>query len=508
MVLKNTFPSKETDGSTERSSLRADIVDRNGAILATCIKTASCYADPSVVIDIDETALKLSKIHGMPQIEKIKFKLSDKDKHFVWLARHIPPRLQQQIMDMGLPGIFFKKDYKRIYPFGHIFSHIIGCSDIDCNGLSGIEKKFDKSLSLSKRLLLTVDLRIQAAVHEELKAAIEKFHAIGGNAIVLNMAGEVLAMVSLPDFDSNNLRNEDLQTMFNRNTMGAYEPGSTFKVLNTAIAIDGGSATLDSMFDASNQVRLGRFLITDFRGKNRVLSLAEAFVFSSNIAAVKICQQFGGKAQRDFMRKVGVLDKCEIELPEVGSPIYPSIWRDASSMTISYGYGIAVSPIQLVSAIASIINLGRRVYPTLICNNAKRPIEQIVSEKTSELMRELMRAVVLLGTAKKAAVNGLEVLGKTGTAYKNSGNGYGHNGNRSRITTFVGGFPARKPKYMLVVMLDDPKPIEGTYGYATAGWNAAPTAGKILERIASILGERFDQDETTNLRVTKYIKLN
>ncbi len=511
MVIRNIHHT-QTKYNSEHPNYRADITDRNGEVLATSIITASCYADPSVVIDIEDTASKLSKVPGMPSFEKIKSKLSDNNKHFVWLTRHVTPQLQQQIMDMGLPGIFFKKDYKRVYPYGNLFAHVVGCSDTDDNGTSGIEKKFNDDLIVenfsNKKLRLTVDLRIQTIVYEELKAAIEKYNAVGGNAIVMNMQGEILSMVSLPDFDPNNLKENDINFMFNRNTLGAYEPGSTFKILNTAIALESGCATLDSMFDARFPIKIGRFSISDFRGKNRFLSLAEAFVFSSNIAAIKIAQQFGNKTQQDFMKKFGILDRSDIELPEVGSPILPKVWKEASAMTISYGYGISVSPLQLISSVSSIVNAGYKVCPTLLCNNVKANYEHVVSAKTSALIRELMRAVICWGTAKKAAVKGAEIFGKTGTAYKTSGKGYGNNNNRARITTFLGGFPTKQPQTMLLIMLDDPKPTEETYGYATAGWNAAPTAGKIFERIVPLLSSGTESEEESELKVAKYIQLN
>lgn len=209
------------------------------------------------------------------------------------------------------------------------------------------------------------------------------------------------------------------------------------------------------------------------------------------------------------MKKFGILDKCSLEIPEVGSPILPKIWQEAASMTISYGYGIAVNPHQLLSAVASIVNDGVKVSPSLVMNAYKGSSERIVSKKTSEIMRELMRAVVCFGTAKKANVDGIEIFGKTGTAYKNSGRGYGNNGNRTRITTFLGGFPRKHPEYMMIIMLDDPKPLEETYGYATAGWNVAPTAGKIFHRIIPLLHD-FNENpyrHEAELTVTKYIQL-
>lgn len=518
MIIQNMSIKSSTSlkNDEEQTALKADITDRNGEIIASCVTTASCYADPSVIIDVNEAVEKLSKISNMPSKEMIKFKISNRNKHFVWLARHITPNIQQKIMDMGIPGIFFKKDYKRVYPQGRLFSHVIGYSDIDGDGISGIEKQFNNELkekALSNRKLnLTLDIGIQSIVYTELEKSIQDFSAIGGNAILMNTDGEILSMVSLLDFDPNNIRKEDVNAMFNRNTLGAYEPGSTFKVLNTAIALESGTATLGTMFDASAPIKIGRFKITDFKGKNRPLSLAEAFVFSSNIASAKVAQNFGIKTQQHYMKKFGILDRCSLELPEVGHPIVPKVWQEATSITMSYGYGVSVSPLQLITAITSIVNNGYKVSPTLVLGKHKKrtDADKIVSDSTSETMRELMRAAVCC-KAKKANVEGVEIFGKTGTAYKSSSkNGYGRDGSRSRITTFIGGFPKSNPKYMLVVMLDDPKATKETFGYATGGWNAAAAAGRIFERIVPILNDdssSFD-DPQPELKVAKYIKLD
>ncbi|MDR1488270.1 MAG: penicillin-binding protein 2 [Holosporales bacterium] len=513
MVIKNIpSQSRSAEESSETiATLREDITDRNGEVLATCIATASCYADPAVVINIQETAQKLSLVEGMPDIEKISQKIYDKNKRFVWLARHIPPKTQQKIMDLGLPGICFRKDYKRIYPYGNLFSHTVGGTDIDGNGMYGIERKFDDVLK-SKKITLSLDVRVQGIVYDELKNAVEKFGAIGGNAMVMSTSGEIISIVSLPDFDPNYLRDDDINSMFNRNTLGTYEPGSTFKILNTAIALETGIANLGSQFDATAPIKIGKFSITDFRGKNRSLSLAEAFVFSSNIAAIKISQQFGIEAQQKYMKSFGILDKCNLELPEVGMPIVPKNWSLPMSMTLSYGYGISVTPLQLLSSVTSVVGGKGKTCPTLLLEKRHKQ-EIVVSQKTSEIMRDLMRATICFGTARKAGVKGIEIFGKTGTAYKKVGiRGYGSGINRSRITTFIGGFSRKDPKYMLVVMLDDPKPTKETFGYATAGWNAAPTAGKIFERIVPILGDGNDildeEDSDKNLIVTKYLKLN
>jgi cell division protein FtsI (penicillin-binding protein 3) len=493
--------------SNEVPMKKADIVDRNGELLATSITTYSCFADPSVVLDINETTQKLSKIPGMPKPDKIKSKLLDKNKHFVWLSRHIPPELQEKIIDLGLPGISLKKDYKRIYIHGALFSHVIGCSDIDGNGLCGIEKSFNKNLIMhnDKKLALSLDLRLQSIVREEIQEGVSKFNAIGGNAILMSMEGEILAMVSLPDFDGNKVINTD--ALFNKNTLGVFEPGSTFKILNVAIALDSGFATLGSTFDASSPIKLGCHKITDFKGKNRVLSLAEAFVFSSNIASIKIEQSFGMAVQKTYLKKFGIMDKVDLEIQEVGAPLIPTYWTEATSMTVSYGYGVAISPLKTLIIVASIVNDGRKVYPTLLYGNRRGSGEQIVSPETSAIVRDLMRAAILYGTCKKASIDGVDIFGKTGTAYKVSKRGYGSDGNRSRRTTFIGGFPKDSPKYMLLVMLDAPQAVEGTFGHATAGWNAAQVAHYIFNRITPILGNS-NRKHKTELKVTKYIKLN
>ncbi|MDR1476243.1 MAG: penicillin-binding protein 2 [Holosporales bacterium] len=510
MVLEENWPKKVAPHQNEIIR-KADITDRNGALLATSITTASCHADPSVIIDVNEAAEKLSRIRELPSAKVIRQKLSDKSKHFVWLARHITPQVQERVMDLGIPGIDFQKDYKRVYIHGNLFSHIIGCSDIDGNGVSGIEKKFNEKLvnhnDLNKKLILSLDLRIQSIMHEELQKSINTFKAIGGNVILMATSGEIIAMVSLPDFDPNDVANTTSINMFNRNTLGVFEPGSTLKILNVAIALDSGAAKINSMFDATTPIKLGRHTISDFRGKNRALTLAEAFVFSSNIAAVQIAKKFGIAVQKMYMKKFGIMDKVQLEIPEIGTPIIPARWTEATAMTLSYGYGISISPIQLTSIVSSIINDGKRVQPTLLRNREQASEEQVVSRKTSSIIRELMRAVICYGTGKKAGVEGMDIIGKTGTSYKICGKGYGNASNRARITTFIGGFPKDKPRYVLLVMLDDPKGTDDTYGFATAGWNAAPTAHNIFQQILPILDNGIRNQESM-LQVTQYIKLN
>ena len=513
MVISQFRNVRSTIYPQEEIIRKADIVDRNGELIATSLTTASCFADPSVVIDIKETAEKLSKIHGMPNAEKIQKKLKDKKKHFVWISRHVTPAIQEQIMDLGLPGIKFQKDYKRIYLHGNLFSHIVGYTDIDGVGNCGLERQYSDKLRekrfIDKKLVTTLDLRLQSIVHEELSKAIEKYNAQGGNAILMSTSGEVLAIVSLPDFDPNNLKDVKIESMFNRNTLGAFEQGSILKILNVAIALDSGSSRLSSVYDASEPIHIGRFRVTDFKGKNRPLTLVEAFVYSSNIASAKIALSFGPKVQKSYMKKFGMLDKPILEISELGHSIVPANWTDTTCMTVSYGYGLAATPLQLLTAITSIVNDGNKIEPTLLYGKAQHAnsTEQIVSRETSAAVRDLMRAVVCFGTGKKAAVAGVPIFGKTGTAYKKVGRGYGADGNRKRITTFVGGFPKDKPQYMLLVSLDDPKATSETFGYATAGWNIAPTAKNIFERIIPILHDGTVTHDESPLKIVKYLKL-
>lgn len=490
---------------------KADILDRNGELLATSLTTSSCYADPSVIIDLKDTVNKLSKIHGMPSSDKIMNKLKDNTKHFVWLSRHVHPSIQSKIMDLGLPGIHFQKDYKRIYIHGLLFSHIIGCTDIDCNGICGIEKEFNDKLivkdSEENKLVLSLDLRLQTIIREELLNSIEKYKAKGAHAILMKTNGEILSMVSLPDFDPNNLNKYSNNDMFNRSTLGVFEQGSILKVLTAAIALDSGSSKLNSVFDASSPINIGRFKVTDFKGKGRPLTLVESIVFSSNIGCAKIAQKFGAQIQKQYFKKFGMLDKLSLEIPEIGAPIVPKDWTEVTCMTVAYGYGIAVSPLQLLTTITSIVNDGIKVYPTILKKNEEIKGNRIVSSKISSLVRELMRAVVLYGTGKKVNIEGTEVFCKTGTAYKRKGKkGYGGNTNRARLTTFVGGFPKDKPQYMLLVSLDEPQGIKETYNYATAGWNVVPTAKNIISRLLSWLSDG-EKPKPSPLSVEKYIKV-
>jgi len=502
MVIR--VPACNVGCCQKECQFRQNIVDRNGVILATQLITASVYANPKVIINAKEAADKLVKIFPHLKRDVLLQKLQS-NQGFVWIERHATPKLQEAVHSLGIPGIYLQQDQKRAYPHGSLACHVIGRCDIDGHGVSGIEQSFDTELRTKEEdLKLSLDIRVQHAVHNELVSSVEKFHAVGANAIVMNVkTGEIIAMVSLPDYDSNRPM-QNLECGFNRNTLGVYEQGSTFKILNVAIALETGAATLNSSFDATNPVHIGRFKITDFRVPSRSLSLVEALVFSSNIAAIKIAQKFGPQVQKHFMKQFGILNPPSLEIPEKSNSLLPRDWNETAMMSVAFGYAIAVTPLHTLSAMSGIINNGYRPTPTLKFVSNEDRQERInsflkdpcVSSKTSKIIRKIMRMIVSDGTARRANVKGYQVFAKTGTAYQSGRKGgYGSAADRRRRTSFIGGFPANDPQYVMIVMLDDPKPVEGTYGFATAGWNVTPTAGQIIERIAPLLGVKASLKE-------------
>lgn len=475
--------------SPHGTSFREDIVDRNGELLATSLTTSSLYANAKVVIDPKEAAEKL--VHVLPElnhqetIQKLK-----SGKIFIWLARHLTPQKQAEIMRLGIPGLYFRSDERRVYPHGELFSHILGYTNIDNEGLGGIERKFDHYLlSETSSLQLSLDLRVQHALRDELLEGIEKFHAEGGAGIVMDVrSGEILAMVSLPDFDPNQVGKigSQKEALFNRITLGAYEMGSSFKIFNTALFLESKIASLSTVYDVRAPIHIGRFKITDYPHVNPPLTVAEIFTKSSNIGAIKMVMQVGHERQQQFFKKLGFFETSSVEIPEVGAPIFPKSWSDVTAMTASYGYGISISPLQLVTAISGIVNKGMMNKPTLLRkeNSQRDQGIRIISEETSNIMCQLMHRVVAEGTGKRARVKNYEVGGKSGTANILSGKAYKKGSN---MTSFVGVFPMSRPEYIVLIMVDRPQAIKETYGFNAAGWNAAPIAGKVISRIAPLL---------------------
>lgn len=467
---------------------RADILDRNGALLATSLATASLYANPKLVLDAADAAAKLARALPDLDAKEVARRLSS-DRSFIWIKRSLTPRQEFAVNSLGLPGLFFQREERRVYPYGALTAHVLGFTDIDNHGLAGTEESFDDRLKQSSEpLQLSIDVRLQHDVHQELAAVIDQFRAIGGAALVLDVAtNEVLAMVSLPDFDPNNPGATESDARFNRLTLGTYEPGSTFKLFNVAAALDSGTVTLRDGYDASKPIQVARFTISDFEPKKRWLSVPEIIMYSSNIGSAKMALDIGRDRQRDFLSRLGMLKAASIELPEVAAPQTPNPWHDINVMTVAFGHGIAVSPLQLAVGVSALVN-GGVLRPATILKRSTAALptgERVISTKTSEQVRGLMRLVVEHGTAKLANVPGYFVGGKTGTAEKNVRGRYHRD---MRVSSFIGAFPMNAPRFVIYVMLDEPKGNKSTYGFATAGWVAVPAAGRLISQIAALYG--------------------
>ncbi len=489
--------ASSTPAPQERSNYRADIVDRNGVLLATSLKTASLHADPKIILNPTETAAELVKIFPDMSYGDVLKKLQI-PKRFVWIKRNMTPLEQRKVLEIGDPGLVFDYDYRRFYPQSNLFSHMIGYTSIDGTGQAGIERSFDKLLRTSHDpLKLTMDVRLQHILHREVQNAITDFTAIGGAGVIMDAnSGAVLASVSLPDFDPHAPKNDiHAPEIFNRVTLGVYELGSTFKIFTTAALLDQKNTNLATQYDTSKPIRVGNHTIHDFHPEKRPLTIPEIFMVSSNIGTVHMAQDIGTDGLRKFYSDLGFFRKPEFEIDEVASPIIPSPWREINTMTASFGHGIAVTPLQLVSAASSVINGGLKVTPHLVENSADLNKPQtrtrIVSQETSLKMRQLLRLVVSHGTARKADIKGYEVGGKTGTAEKNIHGRY--EGNK-RIAVFIGSFPIYDPKYTIMVLVDEPHPNKSSYGYATAGWVAAPAVGKVVAAMGALTAMKPEHD--------------
>jgi len=478
----------EQPGLSAPVAERADIVDRNGVVLATSLATASLFANPRQITNVDEAAKELAATIPDLSVAELKAKLGA-DKSFVWLQRDMTPQQEFAVNRLGIMGLYFQADERRVYPMGSLTSHVVGFTDVDDKGLAGIERSFDDVLAGGRHpVQLSLDVRIQQIMREELQRGIDDFSGIGGAGIVLDaQTGEILSLVSLPDFDPNLAATAGPDQRFNRATLGVYEMGSTFKTLNTAMALDSGKIKMTDTFDAAHTIQIGRFTIHDFEHMNRALSVPEVFMYSSNIGAARMAMVVGIDIQKAFMAKFGMLRPVSLELPELGKPQYPADWRPINSMTIAFGQGIAVSAVHVVSAVAAMVN-GGLIRPATLIKRSPEEVsdgQRVISSNTSDKMRELLRLVVQAGTGKSADAPGYLVGGKTGTAQKQKGRGYEAN---ARLASFVGAFPMSAPRYVVFVMVDEPKPNAHSYGFATGGWVAAPVVSRIVQRMAPMLG--------------------
>lgn len=493
-------------------ALRPDIVDRNGLLLATDVKVSSLFAEPRRIVDADEALEKLSTV--LPELPfQSYYRRLTSDAGFVWLKRQINPIVEDQIRQLGIPGIDFRMEQKRYYPGGATAAHIIGITDIDNRGISGVEQHVDSLglLDLQKSGLaeaatlkpvpLSIDVRVQHAIRDEVARAMYLYQAKAAAAIVLNAkTGEILGMASMPDFDPNTPVDAHKKDRLNRITAGVYEMGSTFKAFTTAMALDSGKVSLKDRFDARFPIRIAGHTINDFHAKKRWLTVPEVFIYSSNIGTAKMAEAVGVENHRGFLHDLGLLSDVRTELPEHASPVEPKKWSKITSITASYGHGVSTTPLQTAVAAAALMNGGKWIPPTFLPRTEEQAnalAKQVIRPETSLAMRYLFRLNVEKGSGRRADVPGYNVGGKTGTAEKVVNGRYS---SEAKFNAFLAAFPVDDPEFVVLTIVDEPQPTKGMKT-ATAGLNAAPLARAIIRRSAPFLGvlPRFEDDSAVIL---------
>ena len=483
------------------SGARPDLLDRNGAILATDVKTMSVFAEPNRIIDIDEAVELITAVLPDVNAKELRQRLSSK-KGFIWVKRQITPKEQAEIFHLGLPGVGFLPENKRIYPNGPIGAYVIGYVNEDNVGIAGMEKYLDEQ-SLTdphvpgftvdpdrlKPVRLSIDLKATHALRDELVDGMDRFHARAAAGMIIDVnTGEVIALESLPDFDPNDPSDAQDPSKINRINVGVYEMGSTFKALSLAMALDSGKVTLGSHVDARESLRYGRFTIHDFHATHRMLTVPEVFTHSSNIGAARLALMVGVEGHKAFLKKMGQLDRLRTELPESAEPLVPKHWGLLNTMTIAFGQGLNVAPIQAVMAVCALVNGGTMMKPTFLPRTqaeADKAGHRVISEQTSESMRYLMRSNATHGSASFANIPGYYVGGKTGTADKII---HGHYSQNRVFNTFMAITPADKPKYLYLTIYDDPQALPEDHGYHTAAYNAGRVAGALIRRVEPLEG--------------------
>ncbi|MBN9345926.1 MAG: penicillin-binding protein 2 [Devosia sp.] len=480
---------------------RPAILDRNGLELAVDIRVPSLFAEPRRIIDVEEAAQAIHSVLPDINIDWLRQRLTG-DKGFVWIKRELTPAIQERIMQLGIPGLDFVTESKRFYPGGTESSHILGAVNIDNQGIAGMEKDMDdegvallQSIGLARGnelepVNLSIDLRVQHVMHNVLADALTRYKAIAAAGVMMDVhTGEILGLVSLPDFDPNNPVTALEKDRFNRITSGIYELGSTFKTVTMAAALDSGKVRVTDSFDARFGVRFGRFTIDDFHGKHRVLTVPEIYKYSSNIGTIKVMQALGKDEFRAFLTELGFDKPAPIELPERRQPKVPEKFSEIVAATASFGHGLSISPLHMVRAISAFVNGGDLPVPTLYRTTpeeAEKRYQPVVSEETSERIRYLMRLNALEGSGSRMNkfAAGYRAGGKTGTAEKVVNGRYDSS---KSLAVFASAFPLDNPRYAMVILVDEPR-NENEQSGRTAGWNAGEATGRIVQRVAPMLG--------------------
>ena len=484
----------------QKAAERGRILDRNGRVLATSLPAFMLYVDPAEIMNPYEATAKLEDILPHLTEEEIFSRITRKGR-FVELSWRVSPATYARALERGVVGVYGRKRITRFYPKRHEAAHVIGLVNKDNQGLVGIEAGMNNALSNGEDIHLSLDIAVQAILREEIQHQIDAFEAVGGAGVVLDVkTGELIALVSLPEYDNNHYADTTPDQRFNRATKGTYEMGSTFKILNTAMALESGQFNINDKIDVVSPLSVGRFPIRDFHAEKKPLNVAEVMVVSSNKGSARIADVLGAETQKHYLDQLGLLSRLDLEIPEVASPQVPQVWRRSTLMTVSYGHGISVTPTHLAAAVATTLGDGNKVVPSLIKGGKVKDFEEeVFSAETIRNVRAIIRNVVThkRGTGKKANAQGYVVGGKTGTSEKNKVGGYHKDLN---IASFVAGFPAHDPRFVVVVMVDEPKPQKFSYGYATGGWVAAPAVSAFISRAAVLLNVTPSDEKSPEIR--------
>jgi len=464
---------------------RANIYDRNDVLVATDLKTKSLYVSSVLVKDPQVIARGLTSVFSDLTYNEVLKKISDNknSKQWILIRRNLNPNQVDQVQNLQMAGLLFEDDRIRVYPQKSIASHFVGYVDLDRKGLAGMEMQYDRKLMKGEDLHLSLDVRVQDILHDELQNGMEEYRAKAAAGLVMDVnSGEILALSSLPGFDPNLQNEANPDQRFNRATNGVYELGSVFKVLTNANAFENNLVKMTDVYNVREPIKYGRFTIKDDHAVKDEMTVAEVFAYSSNIGTVKIAEKIGAENQKDFLGKMGLLKKIDVEFPGMGRPIYPKTWREINLYTISYGHGIAITPLHLALAVSAIANGGTLYKPSFLKLTEQPKGKNVIKEETSDIMRKMLRKVVLEGTGRNANIEGYEVGGKSGTANRAESGGYNE---RLTMASFVAVFPISQPKYLVYVIFDRPN-----YTFNTGGMVAAPVAGRVVKNIAPLLGVR------------------
>lgn len=484
-------PVRHARAAVASPHLRADIIDRNGVTLASSFEAYALAARPRDIVG-DKEALIATLARILPERDPGLIRAAVyHDGKFRYITRRILPEQAEAIRRLGEPGLTLEREAERLYPHVGLAAHLVGFTGIDGRGEGGIERSFEERLTdpslRDKPLALSIDVRVQQALESELAHQMTLQQASGAAGVVMDVhTGEVLGIASLPAYDVNRPGGlTGMPSHMNRATLGVYELGSTFKAFTIAMALDSGALPSLSERFPTTPIAVGRFRISDSHPKGYPLSVPEVLIYSSNVGTARMAERMGRVKQEAFLRQLGLMDRSPGELGESGRPLTPPAnnWGLSSVMTVGFGHGIAVTPLHLANAYATLVNGGVHRPATFLKVPAghDRPGERVFTERTSKLLNGMLRLAVLDGTGRKADAEGYRVGGKTGTAEKVLEHGRGYD-KRRNITTFAGAFPMDNPRYVVITMIDDP-----TVGSRMAGSVAGPVFQKVVNRIAPVL---------------------